>query len=314
MKRKFTNENLVLVESELQLRSYVDYCKQKKTCNQSSLIIRYNGNFNNDQRIKSCLGLNRSIFNKVYSFTARKNNKVDFLFFFIKFGWLVFIAMRCQCLFVGDYRSNWMRIIFNQFGKHIYFLDDGVATINFFNSLNDNKIKIGKPFSLISSLGITSTTNVDVIALKQCFKEKDIDMNKVVFVGMGLVEGGYMEESKYICYLENILRKYSGMEFEYIPHRIESIEKLEVLKKSFRFNINIIDSSIEEYLSYKSVVPGVVCSFYSTALINLANKISGPKIVSLKINEKLLRVDIQEQVLSVYKFYSLHNNIRVEKV
>ena len=309
MIKQYMGVSLILIESELQLRSFVHFTKQYSDFNKYHLIIRYNGVKKNDQRIDLCLKENADIFEHVYTFKAIKSRKLDFFIFLIKFSLTIFNSKTYDSIYVGDYRSKWMKFIYKLNSNTIIFLDDGAATINFYNAINKGIIKIDRPFSLLTSLGIESTDKVDVIAIKNTLIQKNKINNKIIFIGMGLVEAGYMDEYDYILALEFVFNQFKGFEIEYIPHRIESINKLDLLMKNYPLKINEIDVSIEEYLLSLDECPEKLCSFYSTALINLANTISGPEIVSFNFNKSKLRVDIQDQVSDVYAFFSAHKYI-----
>jgi len=306
--------SIVIIESELQLRNFVQYVSKNSCSGYFDLIVRYNGVKDNDQRIDSSLQCHKNLFRKIYRFKAKRQNKFDFFCFLVKFYWMFFFPMKFGHVYVGDYRSKWMKILYKRNFEKVFFLDDGLATINFYNALNEGRISINNPFSLISNLGITSTDNVDVISLSSTKTTKKNMTPNVIFIGMGLVEGGYMSEIDYILAFKKVLNAFKDRTIEYIPHRVESTEKIEGFINDYSLIINKIDCPIEEYVINIDTCPELICSFYSTALINLANTVSGPEIISFVLNKSELHLDIRDKVMDVYSYFNAHKNIIVREI
>ena len=305
--------NLVLIESELQLRSFLNYYSQYSSDSEVyEIIVRLNGVSRNDSRILSTYNPNINKFKKATIFKCHRDNKLS-LIKLIAYSFLTSLRFTSyKNVFVGDFRSKWMAFFYylNHHKKRI-FLDDGTATIEFYKDLQQGKIVIKKSFALATSFELKTTENIQVIPLKHSYKEKNTLQNSVLFIGMDLVEIGVISESEYISAIRNILQKYQSHDIEYIPHRLEVLNKLEGVLSDFNIKINQIDIAIENYLSMCEEVPAEIVSFYSTAIVNLPDLIKGPTYTSYKLNLKLINPKFRAGVANLYNYIKMKENLNL---
>jgi hypothetical protein len=118
---------------------------------------------------------------------------------------------------------------------------------------------------------------------------KDLINDEVIFLGSCLVEGNTMKYENYMTLLTIIKEIYKQKKILYFPHRREdelNFKKIEALG----YIMHKIDEPFENYFSRLNTCPSIICSFYSTAVIqNLALRfVNIPKLNAIKFNDKLL--------------------------
>src|SRR5690606_6060660 len=98
---------------------------------------------------------------------------------------------------------------------------------------------------------------------------KKIDDN-IYWIGSPIVEDGIVSDEYYFsslkCYCKTI-----GLNCKiiYIPHRRESVDKINRIKNEIGITINYIDCPIELFFLNEDSYPKIVISFFSTALFTL---------------------------------------------
>jgi hypothetical protein len=118
---------------------------------------------------------------------------------------------------------------------------------------------------------------------------KDLINDEVIFLGSCLVECNAMKYENYMTLLKTIKEIFKEKKIFYFPHRREdelNFKKIEALG----FIMNKIEEPFESYFSRLKTCPSIICSFYSTAVIqNLALRFENiPNFKAIKFKDKLL--------------------------
>lgn len=95
-----------------------------------------------------------------------------------------------------------------------------------------------------------------------------VPVNEVFFLGQPLVEDGYIQSGTYTNLLSKIRDCLGPKGFVYIPHRRESSENVESLRRELELSIRKFEWPIEYQIFAKGDVPHVVASFFCSALDN----------------------------------------------
>lgn len=234
------------------------------------LILRLNGSRVNDLGMISVakdlrieyriLKLEKGKFLK--SFFGLTNLKLIFWFLF----------SRIDLLVSGDYFSkpiNLLIFLKRKISKfNLIYVDDGVGT---FLSQAD-MVKKNNPSNIFTMLSIDPLPSQIVYRHSfEIFKENIVleSSGGVYFIGQKLVEAGFCSLDTYVELVEKAQLLRADDVLLYVPHRGESEETLEKIRKINNVGIVNVDGCIELYFSRIKTNPGVVMSFFSTALFTL---------------------------------------------
>ncbi|MEA1988823.1 MAG: hypothetical protein U9N57_06410 [Pseudomonadota bacterium] len=99
-----------------------------------------------------------------------------------------------------------------------------------------------------------------------------------------------------------IASKHSNLEILYVPHRGESLKKIEQINSFPNIRVEFLDYPIELYGLVNDTLPFKVTSFYSTALYTM-NVIYGVKTEAIKLD------GLSDEVEMVYDAYQKSRNI-----
>lgn len=294
--RKPEYDWLVYVESPLQLENAIDFAKSENI--RSLFFIRLSGADKNDCQLLN-MAMNLKIDYKILNvsrFGIRKWPQALFAVICLLYNYLL-----CEKIIIGDDRSIVFRgIKFFLKPSNLKFVDDGAYSFFAIKKYQCDRWKNVEWLTRFSSL------KSDVIKIKYLPVEKvRIDRCEWVLVlGAPLSEERIISESDHIFILNklfNLLNSLELGEIKYFPHRNERISK------SFA-SFSIVDSelNVESYLYSSSCkFPGLIVSFYSSAIFNIAEKFSGAKIVYVDIrrsasmiSERSNAVDAVYEVLS----------------
>ncbi|XVH58073.1 hypothetical protein RYX27_17835 [Providencia hangzhouensis] len=293
--------NIFCVESPLQLKSAVDLIEVKNLDN-CFFIVRLNGSLKNDEQLISLLNEHACDY---ISWTVKPHSKKILILIII--AWIKSLLFYYSSnFFLGDFRCYWQRL-FSIFKKKINIIDDGLATINTINHLNVNTTL--KKFKVLTQLPIKkdSYKNVDIEFIHKKYNSKPIDNKKCLIIGSPLVE---KEITSFECWKKMISKIVSDLngDITYIPHRAEQ----KIYDFSFdNLNIISINSSIESYLENLETLPGIVCSFYSTALVNLSTRYNGPSYRSYQIPVDFIESRYKVSTLNAYMYIKNIDNIQM---
>ena len=195
--------------------------------------------------------------------------------------------------------------------KHLYLIDDGVATLAIQESLQ-TKEKVSLKDLRYKLLGlqtkVTTLPNLFTVYKLQPLPSQKIVQNQykylknhflktfeaenqksVYLLGQNLIKSEIMTLNNYIKYLKKILQHYISQPIIYVPHRHEQKEDLEVIKKHFHdtdFIIQNFNGAIEVELLIHKIAPYVIVSFFTSALFNLKKIFTTSNIVAVYIEPK----------------------------
>lgn len=203
---------------------------------------------------------------------------------------------RVDYIFIGDYRSDIMRdFVVSVEHKKVYLLDDGNVTIRMFEMISNGRLPqdsgakylIKSAFKKVLAPKSPKNNEITNIAFFTTFDLKSDRMEIVrnnyeyfsslskdqkkkpvfFFLGAPLSEKNVMDsEDRYIEYLRDVKSYLNETEMVYIPHRSESPEKLDKIKKELNISVTPIDTCIEFELTRNPYLPEGLGSFYSSAL------------------------------------------------
>ncbi|WP_298247477.1 hypothetical protein [uncultured Christiangramia sp.] len=129
---------------------------------------------------------------------------------------------------------------------------DPILNLNYFSQVNMN---IGNDDS-IEIFKYTRGNN------------REVDVDKVYFIGSPIVELEYIEQRNYIECLKKISNKLDSKNITYFAHRKEQQNNIE----SYSFLGNIVYNTIpfEIFLEKEDILPAIIVSHISSVLVNLA--------------------------------------------
>jgi hypothetical protein len=315
------HKNIFIIESPLQLINAVEAKFHFKTSNNILIIIKSNNAQNNNQ-INSIL--NTGYWDSII--------KIEFKDYYLKgyFGVIkrgrdlykiVEKFKNINKLFIGFYGLDFIKYICNKLNfKRLILLDDGTQTIDIMRDIKHSKITLSslfKKFFLVFNTNtlkdlsfFTSYENDyfneyiiknDYKFLKTKIQNRNIDINKLFFLGSNMVDSGFLSLKTYIENLNSIILDNPGKQFYYIPHRRESDNNINFVVRNTEMELLETNESIETYLVYKSnELPGIIVSFICSALINLKHIFNERILVKgYGINDSLI---LDEQFKTRFKY------------
>jgi hypothetical protein len=127
--------------------------------------------------------------------------------------------------------------------------------------------------------------------------------DEVLFLGQPLVEAGDLDEQSFRRSIEKVRTFFANQKLIYVPHKREQIERVRYIEKEIGLAVRKIDVPIEFQIATGRRRPGMVASFFSSALEN-CRMIFGPDL-----NIKYFRIEpdhfLREKdfVRSVYEYF-----------
>lgn len=176
--------------------------------------------------------------------------------------------------------------------------------------------RIPKKFTFFSSykFDVYGSDNLVINSyayLSPLYSKSFFDNDLMFFIGSPLSEGGYVELNVEIDLIHQVLNMHNGKKIVYIPHRLDSDKKINLIKE--KVEVRIFDLPIEYGISMMDKLPGNVVSFFSSALANLAD-IAGDRMViySFHIPEELyLTNNNKKRAKKIYSVYENSKNIKL---
>lgn len=287
------------VQSPLQLLNAIE-AKHHFKLSKNILIIRYNSSELNNSQINQMLSYNDT-FGKIIKISVC--NKIDYLKIFIILK--EFLLYRNEKIFVGDIRSilSYMPLKFIA-NKKLFLLDDGLPTLNIYKKNKTINIYTFLNINNNSEKRIIVKNDFSYIRTLKNIENKNIEVDKVYFIGAPLVEKGVLSLNIFIARMEAILDFYKkrNIKVVYLPHRAEDLNKLDVLEFD-----SIIKNTIpiEVMFIESDSLPANIASFYSAALYTLHTLFKNEiNITSFYIDKKDLRAKSVKVIGECYEYYS----------
>ena len=147
--------------------------------------------------------------------------------------------------------------------------------------------------------------------LKNVFSGQDIDQKEEYFIGSPISEVGYVTENIEIKMILDYANKLKDSELFYIPHRLDSLGKINRLKKYI--NILTFDLPIEFAMTQNSYLPLKMGGFFTSALPNLTEIIDDRvSFFALRIpNICFLTKNMKKRADQVYHAFSKIDRIEL---
>lgn len=277
-------KKLFIIESPFQLLQALELVL--KNSEQSNIIIRLNGvvaNENQMLRICKYFDLKNVKFVNSGGYFGR-------IKYFVIAWWEVF---KNQCIYIGDIDS----FVFKKFyfflkKDKVTLLDDGVATINQTHS------ELGfARFTIFDNVSGVKTNNFHSIC--ELLYKYPIKSDLCMIIGGKIVEEGIVSKESYYTFLENC--SAYGSDLIYVPHRGELDHNVEEIEAKFGFRIVRSDFPVELLALQLEVVPGIILSCLSTALISMSILYRHSDILYFKFREDELLAR-KESAINVYKY------------
>lgn len=280
MKKK----SVIFVESPLQILCANELINARD--HDFSLVLRLNGGRVNDQSMIS-VAKDLRVEYKILMLEKGKFLKSIFRLANLKvICWFLF--SRFDLLVSGDYFSKPINLLINIKRKvskfTLLYVDDGVGT---FLSQAD-MLKRKNPSDIFTMLSVDPLPSQMVYRHTfENFKKRIVIERSggVYFIGQKLVEAGFCSIDKYVALVEKAQLLKAVDVLLYVPHRGESEETLEKIRKLNNVRVVNVDGCIELYFSRIRTTPAVVMSFFSTALFTLPLMYPSAKYVSIFSND-----------------------------
>jgi hypothetical protein len=291
--------NLFLIESPFQLISAIEASKYFKEEN-SLFIIKYNKkqtNVNQLKKIKKLFNLDNVI--EIKSLFSNFDSNIQLFLLLKKFAKEKKIFDK---IFIGEYRSFHMRKFFDYFTETKSFcLDDGAITYQIFNYIKDgrdeyyfdngfkgllkkvlykfesilfglDKLKIKRDIKLFTCFDIPKEDKHILHDFSNIKKEYEVsESKKIVYFYGAYLEIVGISKDKQVQFLEQVVDffKKSDLEIIYLPHRLDSKDKLNLIKNKLNLKIIKNEFPAEIQLLVDGFIPEYIASFGSSILVTL---------------------------------------------
>lgn len=244
-------------------------------------------------------------------------------------------------VFIGEYRSWYMRQCFNVLNpEQCFIIDDGANTIAMqkdfiptgkyyeirdFRSLIRKIINYlsifllfykipntRKDINLFTSFDLMPYSNKQTIIkhnfeyIKAKMSDKKVLKNCVYFFGSIMTEDNFMEEFVEFEELKKIANYFilrGVSEVVYMPHRRESKEKIDKIKKELNFEIRYNQYPAEIEFILMDEVPEYLASFYSTALHTVSTMIDFKEVLAFELPYEKISQTYREGTREIYETY-----------
>jgi len=253
-----------------------------------------------------------------------------------KLGDLVNRIGDIQYLFVGYYLSlENLHFINSTTHKEIVLLDDGIATLEI-NRRRTQKISVLDAWSfeflfkallkrivfgyrLIHPKSVTYFTIYDLnippfdkiivndySTVRKLMGNKS-EANKVYFLGQPLseIKPYIVKEERYIEYIVQVIKYFKPLKVIYIPHKDESVLKINRLKDQIGIEVQKIDVPFEWYLINVGHKPDKIAGLVTSALPNCKVLFGSEiEIISFRIKkDELIKSGITNSILDTYDYF-----------
>lgn len=291
--------NLFIVESPFQLISAIEADKYFKDEN-NLFIIKYNKKQSNViqlKKIKKLFNLDNVI--EINPLFSNFDSNIQLFLLLKKFAKEKVVFNK---IFIGEYRSFHMRKFFDYFPKaESYCLDDGNITYQIFQLIKEKKdeyyfsngfkgllkkiiyklesivfglngLKIKREIKLFTCFDISAEEKHIIHDFSNIKKEyKMLDSKNVVYFYGAYLEVIGISKEKQIEFLEQAVGVFKKLDLEiiYLPHRLESEDKLNLIKNKLNLKIIKNEFPAEIQLLVDGFIPKYIASFASSVLVSL---------------------------------------------
>lgn len=249
--------------------------------------------------------------------------KIEFLKVLVK----QYSLVKFDRIITSQYNTYYIKHIVNSlFYEELICLDEGNAVFNHIEQRKQNLNKKATDFTTkllrlktkeVSQITYFSNYDISPSPIdkwikcefeysKKQSKHQIINYSKIYFIGSPYVEDRILEFDYYLKLLGKIYDYLGEVEVFYFTHRREQEKYYNQYNKILSFNIENTNLPIELFFTNSKEIPGVVCGFYTAALLNLSKSYQhvGVQFISFKFDfEQLLRAELKSQLSKIYQVY-----------
>lgn len=319
------HNNLFIVRSPLQIINALEAIEYFSLKNNILVIVYNNTNNTNEQMDKiSSLYEWKEI---IYVNKEKKKSK-----FYEYIGLIKKLREKpYNYVFFSNYGSVQRIILANLKINELYFIDDGVETLNRYdeifvkNKINKFRLKLARFWIFGLKTKIKNTINFftyfdleafgDSLVIKNNLeyfhKEYFTNMkedNITYILGQPLIESKLVSENDYLKYIDFLIKK--NKKVVYIPHRAEKISNSLASYENDNFEIRYINMPIELYFLEKKIYPYAIISFLTTAFFTLDKLYNKTKLSYVYIPKE----NILQKHKDVENVYNTISNLNIEKI
>jgi hypothetical protein len=203
-------------------------------------------------------------------------------------------ALWHRAVFIGEPRVSWLRILAKIFGRATVWLDDGAASLFLIADMRrDKSYRIpvdGLPhmFTVFGSSEITAETARSIAHNRMNERNGRLNPAAKTAVGDAIIAGQWLSEGKLVSqdeeieHLSSLKRALADWNVTYIPHRLESAEKLDRIR-AIGLPVVRLENPMEIELMRREAVPELLISWYSTVLFGAHSLFPQMAICGLRI-------------------------------
>ncbi len=296
--------NLFITRTPMQIVNAFEATQYFNTA-QNILIIIENNQDNNPKQIQKVIEIFdlKTVFDDIIKVENRGKSK------FIQSIELIKLLNKDQydTVFLGSYGGIGKLLLANLEYQQSYLIDDGTATLiahkTIMRNLNKTKIgfkelrallfglkiKIKKQIKFFTIFNLEQVENETIVKhsfenVKKRFSLLQKSDNTTYLLGQSLTDFKIVSKEKYLCYLQQIVDKYSDQKIIYMPHRAEILHKELYRLENENFTIMPNTMPIELYFLVNEIYPKHVISFFTSALYTLDVLFNKSKIESFYID------------------------------
>lgn len=337
-----TKNNLFIVESPFQLLSAIE-ARNMYTEDFCVLIIKYDAK--NKISNKQMFSLKNFIYwDNIIEIKPLFFNQEAKISLFILLLKNALSKNNYYRIFIGEFRSIWMRSFINTLNpKEHFVLDDGNVIIELqkkylsmgsyphTSKWDDLLWKCGRLIISVLHINYSKNSEFDLFTcfniipnsqkqkvlkhnfeyLKLNSQNKEIKKHTVYFFGGNLSETGIISEDEEISLLNKIIKYYrtNNYTFIYIPHRRENVKKIKRINDCLGSKILRFKYPAEyEFIISKSH-PEIISSFFSTALYTVSQMFTFSSVDSFIIPHNKVNAAFINDTSNIYKEYMKSMNM-----
>jgi hypothetical protein len=249
-------------------------------------------------------------------------------------------------IFIGDYRLLNFKI-FPINLKHLktYLLDDGTSTFtiqDFYLKNQDEyegksvmerlkkttakfffrfNIDLKEKIHLYTCYNIKPYEGQEILPNKYLFirsylknkKNLKVNSGKTYYIGAKYVEANLMSKESYFYLLNLLKNRLKDQKLIYIPHRGELKSKLEEIEK-LGYDIEFFENIVEAEFLFQKELPGAICGFTSSVLVNIPKIYPQIKVMVYKVDEKYFVPSYRDTVKNFYTRFNRSEGLKLYKI
>jgi len=320
-------DNLFIIRSPLQLINALEAIEYFKLKN-NILVLIYNNTDNTNiqmDKIAAYYSWKKII---VVNQEQKKSKMLDYVKLIKKIK-----STPYNYVFFSNFGSVQRIILANLKIKNLFFIDDGVETVNRYKNvfvkggINKFRLKLARFWLFGLKTKIKNNINLFTYFDLKPFRDSKIIQNNLenfqkkylnnslkdnftYLLGQPLVSTNLLTKNDYFLYIDKIV-SLADKKIIYIPHRTEVISDRLKLYESNIFEIKNINMPVEMYFLENNIYPLHVVSFMTTAFFTLKKLFSKTKFSYVYIpSSKIL--ERHDDVESAYKFIEELNLNKIE--